>query len=463
VIVGESERLHLKAIAENQANAAAGLGSSGILRSSRNNQWTIGAISKLKAQMGQALTLEAGVDWRTAEIEHYREVFDLLGGSYYDDCAWGCSSDFWDEAAGDGQRGLGDKIGYFNTNTVDWFGGHVQGEYVSGPLTGYGMVGVSGVEYTFIDHFRDDGTGNPLELASDFVPDMQAKGGAMYNLSDQVGVFGNVGYVARVPIFDDVISDYYGILNEDPVNEKFLAFEAGTEIRGREIPFTAKLNGYYTTWTDRNSTRRFQDETGEDIFVTLTGLDQRHMGVELEAAYQPMEMLRLDGAASVGNWVFTDDVNGSFRPEGATTSIEYDLYIQDLKVGDAPQTQFAYGFTLFPAEGAYLQAIGKTFASHYADFNPFDRDDPDDRAQSWEAPGYSVFDVHAGYTLPRSLTQQLEIRVFANLFNALNEVYVQDALDNSRYNSFDDDHDADDAEVYLGLPRTFNMGIDVRY
>jgi iron complex outermembrane receptor protein len=49
------------------------------------------------------------------------------------------------------------------------------------------------------------------------------------------------------------------------------------------------------------------------------------------------------------------------------------------------------------------------------------------------------------------------------VFNAFDEEYISDAVDNSAFNSFDDDHDADDAEVYLGLPRTFNIGVTVNY
>jgi hypothetical protein len=38
---------------------------------------------------------------------------------------------------------------------------------------------------------------------------------------------------------------------------------------------------------------------------------------------------------------------------------------------------------------------------------------------------------------------------------------VQDALDNSSFNGFDFDHDADDAEVFMGLPRTFTLGVQI--
>ena len=46
---------------------------------------------------------------------------------------------------------------------------------------------------------------------------------------------------------------------------------------------------------------------------------------------------------------------------------------------------------------------------------------------------------------------------------AVDEVYIQDATDNSQYNAWDDDHDADDAEVFFGLPAYINFGLTLTY
>ena len=73
-----------------------------------------------------------------------------------------------------------------------------------------------------------------------------------------------------------------------------------------------------------------------------------------------------------------------------------------------------------------------------------------------------MLDFHAGYDIPLQ-SSPLGVKVFANVFNILDAVYIQDALDNSRFNSWDNDHDADDAEVFFGLPRTFNVGVTLTY
>jgi hypothetical protein len=55
------------------------------------------------------------------------------------------------------------------------------------------------------------------------------------------------------------------------------------------------------------------------------------------------------------------------------------------------------------------------------------------------------------------------MQAFLHVFNLTDAVYIQDAVDNSQYNAWDSDHDADSAEVFFGRPRYMNMGLTVRF
>lgn len=430
-------------------NDTSSTGARGVLRNSVNNQSTFGAISKLTVDVNENLKVTGGVDWRTAEIDHFREIRDLLGADYYIENGT--------------QKGLGDKVAYHNTNNVDWLGFFVDGEYQSDSFTAYGMYGISAIKYRFEDKFGSAGT-----TESDNIWGSQIKGGGLYRLTNNLDVFANVGYAAKVPIFDNVIDDGSGALNDDPENEKFIAYEAGTNISLFNGLMAVTLNGYFTTWKDRAFTQGYTDQaTGEEGLISISGVEQQHMGVEMEVAYQPLEMVRLDGAVSVGKWEYTDDVSYSYQAirGDASSTVNGDLYIDGLKVGNAPQAQTSYGVSVFPVKGLYLQVIGKSFFNHYADFNPLDRDDPNDRAQSWKAPNYTIFDLHFNYTFA-NVYQNVGIEFFGNLFNVFDTIYIQDAVDNSAFNGFGangTNHSADDAEVYLGLPRTYNFGVRVNF
>jgi iron complex outermembrane recepter protein len=440
----------------------------GILRNSINRQWTLGAISKATYKVNDDLKVIAGLDWRTAGVEHAREVRDLMGGDYY----VYTGNDFDTEA--DYKKGLGDIIAYHNHNTVDWIGGFLQSEYTQPRFSVYGMAGYAMAKYTLTDHFskgedysfetNDDGE---LYIEADWVSAVQGKGGALYRISDEIDTYANFGYVEKVAILDNVIDDINIALTKDPLNEKYISAEAGVNYRAANGKITAKVNLYNSMWRDRTLTRAVtsgQGSSGDTDIIFLTGLDQDHRGVELEAAFQPMDLFRIDLAASYGDWKFVDDAKGTYKDVVNRTTEDYEYSVKDLKVGDMPQTMVAIGTTLFPIDGLQVQGIVNWYDRNYSDWAPAGRevgsDGEADREQSWEAPSYYKLDFHAYYNLPFEFNG-ITFTAFAHVFNALDEVFIQDALDNSQYNSWDQDHDADDAEVFFGLPRSFNVGVNV--
>ena len=118
--------------------------------------------------------------------------------------------------------------------------------------------------------------------------------------------------------------------------------------------------------------------------------------------------------------------------------------------------------------GLSIQSLLNYYDKHYSDWSPSDREYSDealaDRNQVWMAPSYSKLNFHVNYDLPMEIAGT-KMSAFFHVFNALDAIYVQDATDNSSYNAFngDGEHDASSAEVYLGTPRYFNMGLTVRF
>jgi len=436
----------------------------GILRNSVNNQWTVGAIAKALYKVSNDLTATIGLDWRTAEIEHYREIRDLLGNDFYHHT----NNQF--ESGMQYYKKLGDKIDYNFTNTVNWLGGYAQGEYILDKFTFYGTAGVSGISYNYENHFRKGADGNKLTAETGWISGFQVKGGASFRITRSLDVFGNAGFVSKVPIFDQVIDDQSGIKAEDPKNEKFISVEAGVNWTGLDNTLSTKANVYYTRWSDRASSEGVTNADGSEGLIFLEGISSNHMGVELEAAYQPVNFARLDAAASYGNWTYTENVSGTYRPDFSdpTSKVDYTYYIKDLKLGDAPQFQLAGALSLYPIRGMNTQLVWKYFAEYYAYWDPFSRTDPASAGEdTWKTPAYYLLDLHFGYELPFQLPG-VKVGVFFNVFNLLDNVYVQDATDNSAYNAVKgsdgkiiDPHGPSAAEVFLGIPRTFNLGFSV--
>ncbi len=430
----------------------------GIIRNSRNNQWTIGAIAKALYKLNKNINLTFGIDWRTAEIDHFKEVRDLLGGTYYVDY----SSEFW------GPEGkavkLGDKIDYNFTNNVNWLGGFTQFEYTSPLWSTYVTAGYSMIKYKHTNYFKKDiATGKTLVIEADPNTGFQLKGGLSHRFSNNFNVYVNGGYIAKVPIFDAVINDRTGQLIENPQTENFISGELGLNYNSQNREFNTNINLYYTLWQNRVVTvNDFDQLSGTEGLFVISDMDQLHAGIELDFAWQPTKLFRLDGAASVGNWKNTNDAKFTYKDyEQSTADSVGVVYTDGLKVGDAPQTQLALAASLFPTKGLSVMLSYRYYADFYANWNVSTRLDPNDRTQSWKTPAYGVMDLHINYTLPLNLPGVERIKLFAHAFNLLNTLYIQDATDNSKYNGFDKDHDADDASVFFGLPRYFNVGFSI--
>lgn len=435
----------------------------GILRNSVNNQWTIGAISKVKVDFTDNLRASVGVDWRTAEIQHYREVRDLLGGQFfhYTGNAFDSGNDY--------NKTLGDKIAYDFTNTVDWVGYFAQLEYSNEMITAYGTFGHSFIKYSYVNHFaKEEGTDNELTAETDFLDGLQLKGGLSYRPADGFSIYGNFGYISKAPIFDNIINDRSGVVAEDPQNEVFTAFEGGVTYETPDRNFEVKANYYYTQWTDRALNLGIVNQDGTEGFIFVQGMDQLHSGFEVEVTYNPVRYIALAGMASVGSWEYLNNVSGSYKNYEDPTSTEetYNYYVEGLKVGDAPQTQFAAILKVMPVKDMMLQVDWRHYSNHYADWDPFSRSDESDAKQVWKTPEYMLFDLHASYRF--TIANKYNLEVFGHVFNLLDEIYIQDATDNSSYNGYygendEYSHTVNSAEIFLGLPRTYNVGLEFTF
>jgi len=467
----------------------------GVLRNSNNRQSNYGLISKLNYKVSENLKTQVGLDWRTAKIYHVKEIRDLLGGNYFVNT----DSDFDAEGA---QKGLGDAIDYNFTNWVNWTGMFAQGKYTMDKLNAYGMVGFTTVKYKHQNHFRKaadysdqsyvesadgsgmdwvTGGGNSGEalINSPSITTTQFKGGALYSLGDALSaqaipvvgkvtdnadLWVNFGVVDKAPVFDQVIQDWDLKMADDPKNEQFTSLELGLNLSSDDGSMAAKVNYYNTSWNDRISKKYVQNLEGDDIIIYLTGIDQTHSGIEAEVAFQVTPMVRLDLALSKGNWLYTDDAEGTYRDGGEDQNFAYSL--KDIKIGDQPQTSLIAGLTLTPQEGAQVQFLMRNYRAHWSLWSPesyeYTPGETPFRGSPWQVPDYSVLDIHALYDLPVEVGSG-SLSAFVHVFNALDAKYVTDAVNNSKYNSWDKNNDADDAEVFVGAPMSFNVGLQYSF
>lgn len=460
--------------------------STSILRNSVNQHIWYGWLGKVEYQINKNINVAMGLDARHYTGQHWREVRNLIGGDYYLDTA-----DFNQTSP---VKRLGDKIQYWNDGIVDWLGGYLQAEATYGSLTAAISSSLSQTNYDRLDYFRPkynseyehayiDADGDNVHDATEVserqkFPGLSLKGGINYNFTPQFNVFVNAGTTDRAPVFDAVYRNNNTIIRKSDGSrldtEKFQAVELGMGYKTNS--FKANLNAYFADWTNR-TIRSTQTIPGSSIRYTylMSGINQRHKGVELDGSYKPLQQVELNFGLSMGNWLMrgVGQARGVREDQPNATEDTADINVNGLRVPDQPQNSGSLGITYRPIRGAYISLSGTHFRDMYAFFDPTSRAiKPNvtlDTAQAWKVPNYTLLDLHAGYHLPFKIQGIQRIQLSTSVLNLLNEMYISDATDGFRRrtingvaNSIDPlSHTATLAQVYFGALRRFNFSVKI--
>ena len=426
-------------------NIARGInGSETALRASRNDHQWYGVLSTLKTDLTEELTLLAGLDYRNYKGIHFTEVTDLLGGQYFTDNS--------NVNNPNNKAQVGDKIFYDNDGKVGWLGAFTQLEYADDNLSGFLSVSLSNTSYQRVDRFQYLDS-DPTQTSDKYkFFGYGTKGGANYNLSDNHGVFVNLGYFEKAPYFNTVFGNRNNTdVNTDAKNQKITSYELGYTLRGEKL--SANVNLYRTNWKDRSEVARFRLQSGDVAFANILGVGALHQGIEFDFTYRSSDKLTFTGMLSLGDWRWGDNVeNVDIFDETNTKVDEVDIFIKDLHVGDAAQTTAALGLNYKLSPETTFTVDYNYFANLYSDFDPSDRGTAGS-PEAWKVPAYSLFDA--------ALRHKFKLGTFnttltARINNIFDVEYISDA--NDRGNST-----ASDALVYYGVGRTFNVGAKINF
>ena len=431
-----------KIVAENIERGAAG--SETILGWSENSHSWYGALSTLSTDLTDDIELIGGVDLRYYEGRSWQEVGDLLGGRYYLDLNS-------DENNPVNVAQVGDKINFSDESHVLWEGFFAQGEYSNDILSGFISVAASNTSYKRIDYFNylDSDPQQETDWVNFF--GYSAKGGANYNIDDNHNVFANIGYFEKAPFLNAVFLNYENVINEEAENQKIFSAELGYGLRSEKLSGT--INVYRTLWKDRTLTRTFRNNDGTNGFANILGINALHSGVEMDFRYRPTTRLEIKGMVSVGDWRWQNDVTDvQIYDDEQELVDEIDIYIENLKVGDAAQTSFALGAEYEALADLTLRADYNYFSDLFADFNPNSRTSAD-VGQAWEVPAYGTLDFGLTYEFNFG---EFETLLYGNLNNALDTTYIADAEDGAMSN-------AQTATVFYGFGRTFSFGAKLNF
>ncbi len=424
-------------------------GSQMVMAMSNNDHMWYGLLSTYTNQITKNLELSAGVDVRYYIGKHNTEIIDLYGGDYFIDNEDRSKVKAELNAAAADPNWQYEKLQVGDVVYRD-YDGHVhqeglfaQLEYSKNKWNAFVSGSVSNTGYWRYDRFYYDAA----HAESDHVNfiGFTAKGGANFNIDDKNNVFANVGYISRVPFFSGgafLQSTTSNATNPDPINEKIFSAELGYGLHTKN--FSANVNAYYTLWMDKTMIRTTTMENGDIGTVNLSGVDARHMGIEVEFKYRPTRWMDVTGMVSLGDWVWNSNSKGYFytptgQPMNAKGGVAsgimaedhawVELQQKDVHVAGSAQTTAALGLNFRPMKGLRLGFDWNVYANNYTDFylatqgniapnSTLTVNDP------WRIPWGHQLDLSASY---RFKIGKVDATLYGNVNNLYDYNYIMDA------------------------------------
>ena len=302
-----------------------------------------------KYRVSEDLVVKGGVDLRANRTENYKKMNDLLGGQYflnidsfaerdfaaneallqndlnyylahgtaekikkggkygYDYLAQIRVADLWGNASyklGALTANLGAKVGV----TAFWRDGLVRKGLFAGANPDGSHIYTTDINGLQVDltNLSNGQTSYGKSEKAKFLT-YAAKASVAYDLFGNSRVSANVGFFNDAPTFNNsfISPRTRNTIVDNLTSQKTLSADVNYQIASEWV--SARVTGFYTKIMDQTDVMSFYDDSQQSFTnFAMTGIDQRHMGVELGVKVPlPLKGLSISGVVSLGEYIYT--------------------------------------------------------------------------------------------------------------------------------------------------------------
>jgi len=297
-------------------------------------------------RIDERFQLFGGLNARINKTENYKIINDLLGGKYYLNVDQFAERDFAANEAklqndldyflanGEAQKITENgKYGYDYLAQIRDFGGWANGSMTIGRLNvqlggkiGYNSFWREGLVRKGMFAGLDD-NGNEIFYKGQKLTEYDSKGNvisskgksdvcsfltygvkvaAAYNFANS-RVYANVGYFNDAPTFSKsfISPRTRNSIVPNLTTAKTFSADVNYQFSSNFLDF--RVSGFYTKTKDGSDVMSFYDDTQHSFTnFAMSGIDQRHMGVELGVKVPlPVQGLSISGVLSLGEYIYT--------------------------------------------------------------------------------------------------------------------------------------------------------------
>ena len=489
----------------NRTNKNSGLENAYVLYEDRNDdkQFTINTI--LNTEIDDHISVNGKLEYKQLRSHNFASVIDLLGGEgYLDIDPFGATVNEKQNDLLNPNRivGEGDEFKYnFNINSTI-IAAFTQAQFRYNKTDFYAALNVSSTTHQREGLYKNGSfSENSLGMseAQKFI-NYGFKTGVTYKITGRHLVDVNAAYITTAPITRNTFSNSRENNNVvlDLQSEKTLSTDISYVFRSPII--TSKVTAYYTSVKDATEISfYFADGVGGDntAFVQeiLSGINKKHLGLELGLEAQITATLNLKGAAAIGQFTYDNNPNLYLTTEADTESLSAGFVngfkdfgttnLQNYKLAAGPQNAYSVGFEYRDPSywwcGATLNYFSNTFIdisplnrsqNFYTDndglpFLEYDNEIAKGLLSQEKFDNYSVVNLVGGKSF---LINGYYISFFATVNNLLNKTYKSGGFEqgrNANYRQLLEDKSLDKPvfgnKYWYGRGATYFMNVSVSF
>lgn len=347
-----------------------------------------GWISSYEQKFKNGFKFVAGLHYRYFNSFLREEIFDLLGGDFFiEDYGWAV-----DGVSGRNQIKMpGDIIRVNNNHIVNYNSTYIQLLYEDSNLNGYLSLNGNTSFYQRIDRF------NYVEnTKSDLITKLgfDIRSGLAYKLGDSHKLYANVAFMNKAPYFKYVFGNFTNVPVYNLKNETVTMSEVGYVFNNNRWYVSA--DGYYTLWNNVSmlSNEYIQLEDNTQTRAMVNGLNAVHKGLEASVTYFWGNQITFNLFGSLSDYRWQNDVEAILFNNNNVALDTVHVYASGLRVGGTAQQQMGsvIGFKVLSLFNVKAEWVW--FGKLYADFDPVNRNNPDDRMQPYRFPSYNLLNLY---------------------------------------------------------------------
>ncbi|MDT0294788.1 carboxypeptidase-like regulatory domain-containing protein [Mesonia ostreae] len=363
----------------------------------RNDDKQLTANTILTSDITNNITINGSLGYKRLKSHNFANMIDLLGGTGYLDIDTFNQGDAAQNNFENPNRIVGedDTFKYNYELDASEYNGFAQAQFSYSKVDFY--VGANLEKTTYQRNglykngsFKENSLGKSEEL--DFTT-YGVKAGATYKITGRHLVTLNGAYFTNAPTLRNSFS------NSRQNNSTVTGLEEET-VKNVDLSYVfrspkvkARLTGYYTEMDDASEISFYyadgisgigRNVTTAFVQEVLTNVDKRHVGAELGIEAQVTPTIKLKGAASYGQYVYTNNpdvylTSDDFKFTGDNEIDEQrrrvfgKSYLKDYKIAGGPQQAYQIGFEYRDPDYWWFGATSNFFSNAYLDVSPITR------------------------------------------------------------------------------------------